>query len=202
MTAVECRVGRAHAEKTMHEIEAKIKVAALEPIAETLKQIGAVFLHELRQVDTYFMDTHKLLHKNDCGLRIRRQTIAGEQSAMITFKGPRSDSQYKSRSEYETGISDVTMTEKIFALLGYTKRITLEKKRAIWQTDDCLICLDELPRLGCFVEVEGPNESIISAVLKKLELQNEPHITDGYASMMRHDLKQAGIQKKGIFLEQ
>lgn len=186
----------------MHEIEAKIKVAALEPVAEKLKQLGAVFLHDIRQIDTYFMDTHKLLRKNDCGLRIRRQTIAGEQSAMITFKGPRSDSQYKSRPEYETGISNVDMTEKIFESLGYNKRITLEKKRSIWQTDGCLVCLDQLPRLGCFVEVEGPNESIISDVLKKLELQNETHITHGYASMMRHDLKQAGVQKKEIFLEQ
>ena len=186
----------------MHEIEAKIKVAAFEPVAEMLKQIGAVFLHDLRQVDTYFMDTHKLLHKNDCGLRIRRQTIAGKQSAMITFKGPRSESEYKSRPEYETGITDVVMMEKIFEALGYEKRITLEKKRSIWQIDDCHVCLDELPRLGCFVEVEGQNESTISDVLKKLELQDKPHVTDGYASMMRHDLKHARIQKKEIFLEQ
>jgi len=189
--------------KTMiHEIEAKIKVAALEPVAEKLKQLGAVFLHDIRQIDTYFMDVHKLLHKNDCGLRIRQQTIGNRQSAMITFKGPRSDSQYKSRPEYETGISDAAMTEKIFESLGYSRQITLEKERSIWQIDNCLVCLDQLPRLGCFIEVEGPDETTIAGVLKKLNLQDQPHITHGYASMMRHNLKQAGIQKKEIFLEQ
>jgi len=48
----------------------------------------------------------------------------------------------------------------------------------------------------------GLDETTIAGVLKKLNLQDQPHITHGYASMMRHNLKQAGIQKKEIFLEQ
>ncbi|MHC5101006.1 MAG: hypothetical protein ACYSOG_04145, partial [Planctomycetota bacterium] len=56
--------------------------------------------------------------------------------------------------------------------------------------DDCEICLDELPYLGCFVEVEGPDEDVISGVLEKLDLHNEPHISHGYAAMMSHKLKQ------------
>ncbi|MHC5103080.1 MAG: hypothetical protein ACYSOQ_06655 [Planctomycetota bacterium] len=54
----------------------------------------------------------------------------------------------------------------------------------LWKLDECEVCLDELPELGCFVEVEGPDEETISSVLRKLSLHNEPHITKSYASMM------------------
>ena len=63
--------------KMSHEIEAKIKVPVLAPVAVKLKELDAEFLREVRQVDAYFMDTHKLLHKNDCGLRIRQEFTEG-----------------------------------------------------------------------------------------------------------------------------
>ena len=173
-----------------YEIEAKIKVAALRPIRDKLEKLGADFSQSVQQVDSYFMDTHKLLKKNDCGLRIRQQIVEGQTSAKITFKGPRTDSKFKSRAEYETGIDDVETMEKIFDALGYHKRLTFEKKRAIWALDGCEICLDEVPHLGCFVEVEGPHEDVISGVLEKLDLHNEPHISKGYAAMISRKLKQ------------
>jgi len=141
-------------------------------------------------VDTYFMDTHKQLRKDDCGLRIRKQTIDNEPSALMTFKGPRKNGKFKSRPEYETGITDVEMAEKIFESLGYYKGIVIEKERDMWQLDGCEVCLDTLPKLGCFVEVEGPDENAISGVLEKLNLHNQPHISRGYASMMSRKLKQ------------
>ena len=173
-----------------HEIEAKIKVAALEPIEDKLKELDADFVQSVRQVDTYFMDTAEQLRKNDCGLRIRQQTIDNEQSALISFKGPRQDSKFKSRAEYETGITDVEMTKKIFESLGYHKKIVVEKKRDIWLLDNCEVCLDKLPELGSFVEVEGPDEATISGVLEKLNLHNQPHISRGYAAMTSRKLKQ------------
>lgn len=183
-----------------HEIEAKIKVPGLAPVADRLKTLGAEFVHELRQIDTYFMDTHKRLHKNDCGLRIRRQTIGGTTTAVVTFKGARSNSRYKSRPEYETAVADPDTMQTIFQSLGYAKRITFEKKRGVWRLDDCLICLDELPRLGCFIEVEGPAEDAIFAVLEKLQLQDQPHISHGYASMMERELKTEDPHQTEIFL--
>ncbi len=183
-------MGRAHAETMSHEIEAKIKVASLEPIEDKLKELDADFVQSVQQVDTYFMDTHEQLRKDDCGLRIRQEITEGQTTARVAFKGPHTDSQFKSRPEYETDVGDAEIAEKIFELLGYHKGIVIEKKRGMWLLDSCEVCLDELPELGCFVEVEGPNENVISSVLKKLNLQNEPHIPHGYASMMSRKLKQ------------
>lgn len=172
-----------------HEIEAKIKVPALEPAETLLKELGAKFMHNVHQVDTYFMDTHKLLHKKDCGLRIRQQVIDGNDSALITFKGARTESKYKTRPEYETGIDNVEMMENIFESLGYHKRLIVEKHRAVWKLDDCEVCLDALAELGSFIEVEGPGEDAVENVLTKLNLHNEPHIHDSYASMCEHAIK-------------
>jgi adenylate cyclase class 2 len=173
-----------------YEIEAKIRVAALEPIADKLKELDVGFLHTIHQTDTYFTDDTGRLRKNGCALRIRRQVINHEPSALITFKGPRADGKFKNRTEYETGVADAETTEKIFESLGYHKKIEVKKKRRMWLLDGCEICLDELKPLGCFVEVEGPDEATIAGVLEKLNLHNEPHISESYASMMARKLKQ------------
>ncbi|MEN8127999.1 MAG: class IV adenylate cyclase [Planctomycetota bacterium] len=174
----------------MHEIEAKIKVPALDGFDGKLKELGAEFLHTVEQSDTYFTDTGGQLRESGCALRIRQQVIDNESSALITFKGPRQDGKFKSRIEYETGVADVEMTKKIFDSLGYHGRIVVEKERRMWSLDGCEICLDELPYLGCFVEVEGPDETVITGVLEKLNLHDEPHITESYAAMLSGKLKQ------------
>ncbi len=174
----------------MHEIEAKIKVTDLTAVAETLKAIGATPTHDIQQTDTYFMDAGNLLAQNDCGLRIRQETIDGKQSARMTFKGAKIGGPYKSRPEFETGVGDADVTAKIFESLGYGKHLDVCKHRSMWALDDCDVCLDNVERLGCFVEVEGPDETVIAGVLEKLNLHNAPLIKQGYASMTAALLKQ------------
>lgn len=176
-----------------HEIEAKIKVPELAPVAARLKALDAEPLRDIRQVDTYFVNN--LLLATDCGLRIRQEFSSGRQTAMVTFKGPHSVGKYKSRPEFETGIGDANIMKKIFESLGYTQRTVLEKNRGLWLLDACEVCLDEVPPLGCFVEVEGPDDAAIFGVLGKLGLQDEPHISRGYASMMANALKREETQK-------
>ena len=69
-----------------YEIEAKIKVAALGPIENKLKELNADFVQSVQQTAAYFMDRGEQLRKNDCGLRIRQQTINNEPSALISCK--------------------------------------------------------------------------------------------------------------------
>lgn len=167
----------------MHEIEAKVRVPELETTAAKLKAIGAAFLCEVRESDLY-LDCQGQLKQNGCGLRIRRQDGGQRPKAMVTFKGAKVKSVYKSRPEYEMEVSSAETAERIFAGLGYAKRIIVEKTRHQWQLDACVVCLDDVSGLGCFVEVEGPDENAIGGVLRKLDLQDEPHIQTGYAEML------------------
>ena len=66
----------------------------------------------------------------------------------------------------------------------------VEKKRRVWQLNKCEIALDELPLLGTFVEIEGPDSETIANVQKKLGLGNLPHIGKSYALLQVEKLGQ------------
>ncbi|MCE5185718.1 MAG: class IV adenylate cyclase [Planctomycetaceae bacterium] len=167
----------------MHEIEAKIRVGDFEDVITRLKASGAKSLRQVRETDVYLDAQGQLLAKG-CGMRIRRQVCGQTEKSLITYKGARQASRYKSRPEYEVDVSSAQVVEEIFAELGYTPLVRVEKKRGIWKLDDCLVCLDEVMQLGRFVEVEGPDENAIEAALNKIGLGQEPHVHEGYAEMM------------------
>lgn len=165
------------------EIEAKIRVEALAPLAEKLETLKAERINNLTETDTYFRDNSGKLHENRCGLRLRRQIGNSGESFLLTFKGPRINSKYKSRPEAQTLVSDPQAMQTILEGLGYEPALLVEKKRQLWKLDACEICLDELIGIGSFIEVEGPNEKEVEAVLIKLGLSDQPHIHDSYAKL-------------------
>ena len=168
----------------MLEIEAKIKVDNLDPIARRLGELGAQFVAEQMQSDVYFQDADGTLEQRGCGLRLRSETIDNKTVSILTFKGARQEGQYKIRPEYETPVADGSAMTHILEGLGYRTVLTVAKTRRMWTLDGCEVCLDEVPPLGCFVEVEGDSNAAIKAVLTRLGLADRPHIVEGYAAMM------------------
>lgn len=180
------------------EIEAKVKVDLLEPIAQRLEQVDASFKHELLEKDSYFIDSDRMVVKPGCGLRLRREKVNGNERAVLTYKGPKKKTKFKTRQEIEVEVNDAAMAERLLVALGCYKKLTFEKKRKVWQLQQCLICLDELPLLGCFVEVEGPDEAAISDVLKRIGLSGNEHINKGYAKLMKTRLDKIGLNRTEI----
>jgi adenylate cyclase class IV len=78
--------------------------------------------------------------------------------------------------------------------------LVFEKKRRIWRLGQCEVALDELPLLGNFLEIEGPDDKKIANVQKKLELTNLPHISESYATLMEEKLHQLGKSEREVFL--
>lgn len=170
------------------EIEAKIKVDSLEQIAEKLKSLGAEYKHSLNQRDTYFDAHNDVMVKSDRGLRLRRQQEGKGEKILLTYKGPKQKTQFKSRLEIEVQVSDFAAMTEMLTALGYEKKLAFEKRRAMWLFDGCAVCLDELPLLGEFVEVEGPDEQAINSVLQKLGLEEKGHISQTYSKMIADKL--------------
>lgn len=166
------------------EIEAKIKVDNLNPIARRLGELGARFIAEQMQSDVYFRDADGALEQRGCGLRLRSEIIGQTTVSILTFKGARQDGPYKTRPEYETPVADGQAMTRILEGLGYRAALTVAKTRQMWELGGCEVCLDEVPPLGCFVEVEGDSDDSIKAVLTRLGLADKPHVTEGYAAMM------------------
>jgi adenylate cyclase class 2 len=184
----------------MHiEIEAKLKVDSFKGIEKRLKAVGAEFLRKRLQTDAYFDDGKSSLLKSDSGLRLRRQLIGRQEQVVITFKGTRRRGRFKQRQEIQFEVSDAGLAEMFLVAIGYKKTLVFQKKREAWHYGGCEVALDELPLLGRFVEIEGPGARKITAVQKKLGLEDLPHIHQSYAVLMQRWLRRAGKTGRKVF---
>jgi adenylate cyclase class 2 len=181
----------------MHiEIEAKLKVDSLARVVRRLRAVGAKLQRKSVHTDTYYDDGKKSFREADKALRLRRMRIGKKEKAALTIKGPRQKGRFKQRQEIQFGIDDVKSAKNFLESLGYKKAIVFQKKRQLWRAGGCEVALDELPLLGTFVEIEGPNEKKIAAVQKKLGLADVPHIPESYATLMERKLRQRKFSRK------
>ena len=180
----------------MIEIEAKIKVDSLEQIMGLLEDAGAKFFGESIQKDSFFDDAQKKLKEQGSGLRLRIETLQSGKKASLTLKGPKQPHRFKARKEDEIEIlpDDIAKVEDMLSGLGFSKFFEYEKKRQLWELDECFVCLDSVPLLGDFVEVEGSGEDEIEAVIEKLGLSGSEHINTGYAKLLKKKLSELGAK--------
>lgn len=198
------------------EIEAKLKVDSLKEIEHKLAELRAEFIAELMQIDFYFDDVNDTLRKTDRCLRLRCENDNKKERFFLTYKGAREKppkvalnkpgfaGQFKTRQEVEIEIkltfSGTDSVENLLLALGYKMVLVFDKKRRIWRLGDCVIALDQLPLLGTFVEIEGPDSEKIANIQKTLGLANLPHINESYAFLIEQKLLELGKSKKEIFL--
>jgi adenylate cyclase class 2 len=186
----------------MHEeIEAKLKVDSLEDVERRLRECGAAFLRETVQTDVYLDTADSDLTRCDKCLRLRREKAGRRERLILAYKGPKQQDDYKKRAEVELGVSDADGTELLFAALGYHKALAFNKRRRLWRLQECEVALDELPLLGAFVEIEGPDSRTILHVQEMLGLSDVPHTMDSYASLIDQELSRLGEGRREVYLE-
>ncbi|MHC4310473.1 MAG: class IV adenylate cyclase [Planctomycetota bacterium] len=174
------------------EIETKLKVDSLSEIEHKLDELGGKFLGERLQTDYFFDDVNSTLIKEDKCLRLRKQIVGESESCFLAYKGAKEKSNLKKRQEIESEIIDAESIQKLLLALGYEQVFIIEKKRSLWEFGSCEVALDQLPMLGEFLEIEGPDEDKIAYVQNSLGLADLPHISKSYASLLRDRLQQPG----------
>jgi len=185
----------------MHsEIEAKLKVDSLAPGEESLVRCGASFLRETIQTDRYYDTPGRDLTHADKALRLRSDRKDGRDRSILTYKGPKEQDDYKRRVELETEVSDSEAMDLLLGSLGYAKALAFNKRRRLWQLQGCEVALDELPLVGVFVEIEGPDSGAIWRVQAMLGLSGSPHIMASYACMIGERLTELGMKQREIYL--
>ena len=182
------------------EIEAKMKVDNFEPVRTRLKEVGATRAGSVLETNTFFDAADRSLVSADKGLRLRRKRDdrTGEEAFVITVKGPQQKGALKSREEAEVGVDDGDAARAVLAALGFDPTIAFEKRRESWVLDGTKIELDEVPVLGKFVEIEGPDEPTVMAVRAKLNMADAPLIKTGYITMLARHLKETGDPRRQI----
>jgi adenylate cyclase class 2 len=187
----------------MHEeIEAKLKVDSLEDVERRLREGGASFVRETVQTDAYFDTADRRFTRADECLRLRREKIGPHERLILAYKGPKQQDDYKKRTEIELGVDDAGTAELLLAALGYQKALAFNKRRCLWRLHGCEVALDELPLLGVFVEIEGPDSGTIAQVQEILGLARVPHTMDSYASLIDQELSRLGRERREVYLEE
>jgi len=135
----------------MKEIEIKAKVEDLSSIKEKLRALGCEFSEPIIQRDISFI--HKSLEIPD----ITRGTISmrirdTNGNYILTMKKQMENSL--DNIEIEINVSDPKKTEDILKILDYHEVARINKKRITCKYKDMEICLDDVDKLGTFVEVE------------------------------------------------
>ena len=182
------------------ELEIKLKVEGLGEMREKLRALGADLKGSVLETNRFFDTSARTLYDAGKGLRLRTNSdMKPNQSChIITFKGPRAPGPMKRREEIEVSVDDPDAATSILEALGYSITLSFEKRRETWQLGSCEVVLDELPLIGTFVEIEGPDEATIRHVQSQLDLGGRPTITRPYSGLLLDHLKAQGRSDRVI----
>jgi adenylate cyclase class 2 len=182
------------------EIEAKIKVDDFASIRAKLKELAATYVADYLETNAIFDTEDRSLLAEDKGLRVRsaRDEKTGEEVCTVTYKGPRKHSAMKSREETEMKVESFTAAVHLLQQLRFTQILSFEKRRQSWELGGCKVELDELPHLGCFVEIEGTSEKAIQKVQESLGLGQRPIVKTAYVGLMMTHLQDRGESERAV----
>jgi adenylate cyclase class 2 len=137
----------------MMEIEAKIRVSALEPVRARLLDRKARHLGMQVERDVYYNAPHRDFAATDEALRIRYSGGV----PVLTYKGPRLPGDGpKAREEICVAVEQGDLMEMVLERLGFRRTAQVVKERDLYQLEGAAIALDTVESLGTFIEIEAP----------------------------------------------
>lgn len=189
------------------EIEAKFRLEDVVAFRARLEQAGTPVGPPVLETNRIFDTPDGRLRAAGCGLRVREvRSLAGDSGqidsrpALLTFKGPVEAGQFKVREELETPVHDAAALIAILGRLGFREVVLFEKRRETWRVPPCTVLVDELPRLGWFAEIEGPDETAVAQVRTRLGLAAAPLVRETYVALAgSHGDRRAGEPCRLLF---
>lgn len=167
----------------MIEIEIKSKINNEKTAIEKINQLGGIYSHTEIQKDIYFNAPDKDYKKTDEALRIRQIPFDDSEKYILTYKGPKLNSETKTRKELEVEIDDIDTMTNILIELGFKKSAYVSKLRKIYNYEDYTITIDTLEKIGSYMEIEyvTDNENEINTIQEKImNLFEKMNITEGF----------------------
>src|SRR5262249_9928754 len=142
----------------MLEVEMKFPVADHQMLERRLAEWGAAAAGSRQDADHYFNAPDRDFARTDEALRLRR---IGDMN-FVTYKGPKRDTQTKTRTEIEVPLSNGAAVADDFSRLlqhlGYRPVAVVRKQRRLFHLErggfPLEICLDEVDGLGRLAELE------------------------------------------------
>lgn len=182
------------------ELEIKLRIGDPVALRERLRASGAEMRGRVFETNTFLDTAEHALFERGSGLRVRVTRPLDEKTekekALLTFKGPLAASPMRMREELEIDVSSAETLRTLLARLGFGAVLEFEKRRETWALGSCRVELDELPRLGWFVEVEGPELRAIAEVCARLQFAQTDALPMTYAEMTaKHGIEVDGLKR-------
>ncbi len=124
------------------------------------------------------------------------------QDALLTVKLKTTvNDRYFEREEIEMMISagQVAPMRDILKSLGFMREISFEKKRAVVQKPDAMICFDILP-FGYFMEIEGEPD-VIEKYIQQYKLTGKSRINRAYLGLWEDYKKSHSITEENCLFK-
>jgi len=172
------------------EVEVKLRFESADTARRRLDALGARTLGPREHEHNVCWDRDLALSSAGELLRVRRRG----SGAWLTYKAPvEGERRHKVRVEHETGVADPDALTRILEDLGYAPVYRYEKYRTRYAWEELAIALDETP-IGCFVELEGPADSIDRAA-ERLGFAAHEYVTETYLELHESAAAEQGTSR-------
>ena len=184
------------------EIEAKYRLTDPDALLAAVKDAGAHHVGTVLETNRDFDWPAGRLRQAGRGLRIRlaQPTTAppecrphGAPTVTVTCKGPRQPGLLKIRQEIEFTVDSADAVAAVFDALGLLAGLVFQKHRDTWSLGDCTLALDEVPGLGSFLEIEGPDGAAIAEAAERVGVADALIEQRTYASLLREHRRAHGL---------
>lgn len=148
-----------------YEIEIKVRLENMDTIINKLAQKGCVWISQNRQYDKIYSQKNKNINSEVIFMRIRHEN----NEDILNLKQIVDSTEVV---EFESFIGSPDEIEKMINLIGFEEYITVDKIRLKGRLNDISICVDDVKRLGFFLEIEKIVKSKDECDRTKIMLQN------------------------------
>lgn len=136
----------------MREIEAKYRVRDLGALLAALESAGVVLGGPVHQDDLAYAPRGWDPSRGKAGYTFARLRTQGG-THIVTTKTPLANSM--ECTEHETGVADREAMHGVLVALGYVPNVRIVKTRRVGTAGPIGVCVDELPGIGVFLELEA-----------------------------------------------
>lgn len=172
----------------MLEMELKARLNNKVQMLERLSEQGCRWSVSSVQDDVIYIKSDMAQHLNTPVFRIRKI----DDKTILTLKIQAVD--LNTAKELELEVSDDKIMHQILQTIGFEAKVEVKKRRTETEYKGYTICIDEVERLGDFVEIEkiGTEESDsekeyaeMMRILETLGIRTEDLVTEKYFEMIQ-----------------
>jgi len=144
------------------ETEAKYMIICdVDKLSQLLISQGFKHVDTCVETDTYFNHPCRDFRSSDEAIRIRKRRCGDRIEYRLTYKGPRVQrGDAKIREELEIPLIDIVVMRNIFERLGFRDIASFSKERLIYSDGSNIVSIDNLFKVGYFLEIEGDEATI------------------------------------------